>query len=407
MAATHPEAQWFKGAGFGLFMHWGPYSLKGIEASWPLMTHSHQHTDVNEYEALGDQFKPDKYDPEEWAQLAKAAGMRYAVLTSKHHDGYCLFDTKTTDYCAAKTGPGRDLIRPYVEAFRSAGLKIGFYFSLIDWHDPDFATIPIRRSIASPKPYKHDPARWNDFMVRSYEQARELVTNYGRIDLMWFDVAGWGADRWHSSEYKTMLLNIQPHLVVNNRLPGQGDYTTPEQNIPARPPDDWWETCMTMNNQWGYHPDPRQYKSSRRLVRILSEVVSKGGNLLLNVGPKPDGTFPHEAVQRLKDMGQWMEHSAEAIHDTLPGPHPSCFYGPMTRRGKILYLHVFDPPLDGIDIRGISGDVAGARLLETGESLPVRRQLGRIVVDLPAEKCDEFNTVVALEFKEEPNWPAP
>jgi len=407
MATQHPEAQWFKGAGFGLFMHWGPYSLRGIEASWPLMPHSHQHLDVNEYEALADQFNPERYAPQEWARQALAAGMRYAVLTTKHHDGYCLFNTATTDYSASRTGPGRDLIRPYVEAFRNAGLKVGFYFSLIDWHDPDFATIPIHQHIASPKPYKDDPERWYKFHARVFEQVRELLTNYGRIDLMWFDVAGWDAERWRSAELKRIMLDIQPHLVVNNRLPEQGDYITPEQNVPAQPPEGWWETCMTMNNQWGYHPDPKQYKSPRRLIRILSEVVGKGGNLLLNVGPKPDGTFPAEAVERLEAFGRWMAHSAEAIHDTLPGPHPSCFYGPMTRRGKTLYLHVFDPPMEGIDVRGISGDIAQVRLLKTGESLIARKQYGRIVIDLPAEKCDEFNTVVALEFKEEPNWPAP
>jgi len=404
MATNHPEAQWFKGAKFGIFPCWCASSVRGIEQSWPIQPYHHQHIDVNEYEALVYDFKADKYNPEEWARIAKEAGARYAVLTTKHHDGYCLFDTKTTDYSAPKTGPGKDLVGPYVEAFRNAGLKVGLYFSLIDWHDPDFPTIPIRQHIASPKPFKHEPARWNNFLVRVYEQVRELLTNYGRIDLFWFDVAGWDANRWHSSELKTMMLNIQPHLVINNRLPGQGDYITPEQNIPTRPPDGWWETCMTMNNQWGYHPDPKQYKSSRRLIRILAEVAGKGGNLLLAVGPKPDGTFPTEAVERLKAIGQWMSHSSEAIYDTLPGPHASCFYGPMTRRGNKLYLHVFDPPMEGIDVRGIDGDIAQAYLLKTGESLIVHKQMGRIIIDLPAEKCDEFNTVVVLEFREEPDW---
>jgi len=402
MPTNHPEAQWFKGARFGIFIHWGISSVRAIEISWPIQPHHRQHIDVDEYEALAYEFKAENYNPEEWAKIAKEAGARYAVLTTKHHDGYCLFDTSTTDYSAAKTGPGRDLVKPYVEAFRNAGLKVGLYFSLIDWHDPDFATIPIRQEIASPKPYKYDPARWNNFLVRVYEQIKELLTNYGRIDLFWFDVAGFGADRWKSSELYTMMLNLQPHLVINNRLPGVGDYTTPEQRVPLRPPSGWWETCMTMNNQWSYHPDPAQYKSSRMLIRILAQVAGMGGNLLLNVGPKPDGTFPDEAVERLKTIGSWMSHSSEAIYDTEPGPDPACFYGPMTRRGNTLYLHVFDPPKEEIEVRGIDGHIEQAYLLKTGEELKVYKQIGRIYIDLPEEKCDEYNTVVALKFKEEP-----
>ena len=401
----HPESQWFEGAAFGLFLHWGTYSLKGIEASRPLQPRHSQHIGIEEYEALADEFNPQQYDPAEWARLAKAAGMRYAVLTAKHTDGYCLFDTATTDYSAAKTGPGRDLIRPYVEAFRDAGLKVGIYFTLMDWHDPDCATLPITDMYASVKPYQHDPRRWEDFLVRAYEQVRELLTNYGRIDLMWFDLAFWDSHRWRSYELKTMMLNLQPHLLVNGRLPEWGDYTTYEARLPVAAPEGWWEACMRMNYQWGYHPDPDQYKSPRRLIRLLSETVGKGGNLLLNVGPKADGTFPAEDVRRLEIFERWMEHSSEAIHDTVAGLDPRCFYDPMTRRGKTLYLHVFDPPLEGIDLCGIAGDVDDVRLLRTGESLATEEKMGRILIDLPAEKCDEFVTIVAVDFAGQPAWP--
>lgn len=379
--------------------------------SWPMLKNGlsiyrSQHIDVDEYESLAYKFKAENYNPEEWARMAKEAGARYAVLTTKHHDGYCLFDTSTTNYSAPKTGPGRDLVKPYVEAFRNHGLKVGLYWSLIDWHDPDFATIPIRKLVASPKyAFKHDPARWNNFLVRAYEQVRELLTNYGRIDLFWFDVSGWlGADRWMSTELYSMMLNLQPHIVVNNRLPGVGDYTTPEQNIPLRAPDGWWETCMTMNNQWGYHPDPLQYKSPRRLLRTLAEIAGKGGNLLLAVGPMSDGTFPNEAVERLRTIGSWMSHSSEAIYDTVAGPDPMCFYGPMTRRDNTLYLHILDPPREEIEVRGIDGDIAGTYLLKTGEELDACKQMGRVYINLPEEKCDEYNTVVALKYKEEPHW---
>ncbi len=363
---------------------------------------------VDEYESLALRFNPGQYDPEEWAGLAKASGCRYAVLTAKHCDGYCLFDTSTTDYSAPKTGPRRDLVGPYVEAFRSAGLKVGFYFSLIDWHDPDFASLPVGRRMASPHPFSYDPERWNRFLVRVYKQVEELLTKYGRIDLMWFDAPEFRAERWHSHEMKTMMLNLQPHLVVNNRLPDVGDYVTPEQHVPLRPPEGWWETCMTMNRQWGYHPDPTLYKSPRRLIRTLAEVVGKGGNLLLNVGPRPDGTFPPEAVERLRIMGEWMRHSAEAIHQVEAGPYAGCFYGPMTRRGRTLYLHVFDPPLEGVEVRGVAAPVLAARLLRTGQALPVQVEQGLaplIRIELDPTQCDPYDTVIALEFGQEPEWP--
>jgi alpha-L-fucosidase len=400
LATDHPEAQWFPGAGLGLFIHWGPYSVAGIEASWPLMPHSSQHMSEGEYRALATRFRPERYDPEEWARLAKEAGCRYAVLTTKHHDGYCLFDTAAKDYSAPNTAAGRDLVGPYVEAFRAAGIKVGLYFSLIDWDDPDFATIPIRDYIASPRPFEYDPVRWDRFMARAYEQVRELLTNYGRIDLVWFDVAGFGADRWHSHELKTMMLNLQPHLVVNDRLPEAGDYATPEQYVPFEATGEWWETCMTMNDQWGYHPDPAAYKSSRRLVRTISEVVGKGGNLLLNVGPQPDGRFPPEAVERLRAIGDWMDHSGDSIHEAAAGPHPGHFYGPMTRKSGTLYLHVLDLPSEGIEVRGLETPVMNARLLDTGEPLNVSQAGARVHIDLTAEQCDPYDTVVALELED-------
>jgi alpha-L-fucosidase len=410
MAAKHPEAQWFKEAKFGVFIHWGPYSVKEIEASWPLQPHHKQYIPVDEYEALAQVFHPENYEPKEWARMAKEAGAKYVVLTAKHHDGYCLFDTKTTDYCATKTGPGRDLVAPYAQAVREAGLKVGLYFTTIDWHDPDFATIPIAERIRSPKPFEYDPIRWHRFHQRFVEQLRELLTNYGKIDLIWFDVPGFGADRWRSHEVKQMMLNLQPHLVINNRLPDAGDYITPEQYIPFAPPNDWWETCMTMNHQWAYHSDPSQYKDMSRLIRDLSIIAGKGGNLLLNVGPKPDGTWPAEAKERLDMIGQWLAHSGEGIYGTERGPNQACFYGPMTRKGNTLYLHVLETPRAPIEIRGIHGTIKQARLLRTGEQLESRfygrgRHLDRLEIDLPAGLCDPWNSVIAVEFEDEPEWP--
>jgi alpha-L-fucosidase len=421
MKATHPEAQWFDEARFGVFIHWGPYSLREIEASWPLMPHSKQHLDVETYESLADEFAPNRYDPKEWAKLVKEAGAKYVVLTAKHHDGFCMFDTKTTDYCATKRGPKRDLIAPYVEAAREAGLKVGLYFTTIDWHDPDFATIPISPHIQSPKPNVYDPVRWWDFHKRFVEQLRELLTNYGRIDLVWFDVPGFGADRWRSSEVKQMMLNLQPHLVINDRLPEAGDYETPEQFVPTHPPDEWWETCMTMNNQWAYHSDPAGYKSEITLLDTLLEVTAKGGNLLLNVGPRPDGTWPEEATARLKRFGRWLSHSGESIYGTkrVPEHYPPCYYGPMTMKESTVYLHVRDIPRFPLEVREIGGNVKGVRLVRTGEALPYEVRaihgywgglngtysVNRIWIHLAAEHCDDWNTVVAIDFESAPIWP--
>jgi alpha-L-fucosidase len=385
------------------------------------MPHSSQHLDVASYEVLADEFDPDRYDPREWARAAREAGAKYIVLTAKHHDGFCLFDTKTTDYCATKRGPKRDLVGPFVEAARAEGLKVGLYFTLIDWHDPDFATIPIRRSIQSPKPNTYDPIRWWSFHQRFVEQLRELLTNYGRIDLLWFDVAGFGADRWRSDEVKRMMLNLQPHLVINDRLPDAGDYETPEQFVPTHPPEEWWETCMTMNRQWAYHSDAASYKSPVKLLDTLLEVASKGGNLLLNVGPKPDGTWPNEATERLRTIGEWLRHSGDSIIGTkrVPDHYPPSYYGPMTMKENTLYLHYRDIPRFPLEVREIGGKVRGVRLLKTGEPLPFESQeihgywggldgtriVSRTTIQLKPEQCDPWNTVVAIDFEEQPVWP--
>ncbi|WP_337588338.1 alpha-L-fucosidase [Paenibacillus gorillae] len=421
MKALHPEAQWFDEARFGVFIHWGPYALREIEASWPLMPHFHQHTDMESYESMADEFNPELYDPREWARAAKEAGAKYIVLTVKHHDGFCLFDTKTTGYNAVQRGPKRDLVAPFVEAARAEGLKVGLYFTTIDWYDPDFATIPINSHIQSPKPNVYDPQRWWEFHKRFVEQLRELLTNYGRIDLIWFDVPGFGADRWRSSEVKSMMLNLQPHLIINDRLPEAGDYETPEQFVPLHPPDEWWETCMTMNNQWAYHSDTSAYKSTVTLLNTLLEVTTKGGNLLLNVGPRADGTWPEEAKERYAAIGSWLAHSGESIYGTsrVPAHYPPCFYGPMTTKDNTIYLHLRDVPRTPVELREVGGKIKGVRLLKTGKELAYRVEethgffggvdgdycVSRVWIELAAEDCDDWNTVVAVDFETAPVWP--
>ncbi|MFD2115582.1 alpha-L-fucosidase [Paenibacillus yanchengensis] len=421
MKATHSEAQWFAEAKFGIFIHWGPYAVRGIEASWPLMKGNHQYLEAAEYEGLADEFQPDQYDPIEWARAAKEAGAKYIVLTAKHHDGFCLFDTVTTDYNAVQRGPKRDLIAPFVEAARAEGLKVGLYFTTIDWYDPDFATIPIRQGIQSPKTNVYAPQRWWEFHKRFVEQLRELLTNYGRIDLIWFDVPGFGADRWRSSEVKQMMLNLQPHLVINDRLPEAGDYTTPEQFIPVHPPDGWWEVSMTMNKQWAYHPDSDAYKSVYQLKETLLEVATKGGNLLLNVGPHPNGTWPKEATERLAQIGEWLAHSGESIYGSSPVPvhYPASFYGPMTRNGSTIYLHVLDFPRFPVELRNIGGTVKRVYAVNSAQELTYRTinvsgylgggqgdfVVSKLEIDVPTNLCDTWNTVIAVEFEQQPIFP--
>lgn len=416
MTNKHPDAQWFEDAKFGLFLHWGIYAVNHIEASWPLIDWFPQHMPVPEYEAQAWQFRAERYNPKEWAHMAKAAGFKYVVLTTKHLDGYCLFETETTDYCAPRTGPGRDLIAPYVEALREAGLKVGLYFALLDWHDPDCATIPLEKYCSSPHPFRYEPEKFLLFHQRLFTQIRELMTNYGHIDLLWFDgAADWTADRWRSQELYTMIINHQPHIVVNNRLPGVGDYETPEQTVPLLPPAGLWETCITWNDQWGCDPNPSKYKSVRDVLQTLVVAASKGGNLLINIGPEADGTLPQVSTGYLHELAEWMEHSGISIHGSRRGPHPACFYGPMTIKGNTLYLHLFDIPRGPLKVYGINGEVIRVSLLKTGEELSYlvdKNEVGhgnyyvyKVTIELAAECCDSLNTVVAIEFKEGTDWP--
>lgn len=403
--------EWFKNGAFGLFVHWGIYSVAGITESWCMKKMASEDDPdgiasgwrVDKYEALAPDFTAESYDPVKWAKAAKAAGMKYAVLTTKHHDGYCLFDTKTKDFNSVKIGPHRDLVAEYVEAFRNEGLKVGLYFSLIDWHDEDFCSIPASLRFSSPK-YKHrfEPSAWMRFQERMFEQVRELLTNYGKIDLMFFDVPGWGSNRWCSEELKMMMLELQPELICNDRLPGVGDYTTPEQQIPLEASQELWETCMTMNHQWSYSYDESRYKTTARLIHNLAEIRSKGGNLLLNVGPKSDGTFPIPAVERLEQIGEWMRHSGESISGAEVGISPYHFYGPTTHKGNTLYCHLFDLPQDSVAIRGIIDKPKRVFLLKDGSELEFMVENKTIFFDVPAEACDKYDTVVAVEFEDVP-----
>ena len=403
---------WFRDARFGMFIHWGSYAVRGFEASWPLVRGM---ISYGEYDALADRFNPQHYDPAAWAALAKAAGMRYAVLTTKHHDGFALYDTKLSDYSAPKRAAGRDLVAPYVEAFRNAGIKVGFYFSLCDWHHPDY---PVELSDSrrlgrppqaippgAPLSIAAAPERWERYLEFMHGQVQEVLTMF-QPDLLWFD-GQWEhtAEEWRAADLVRMIREVQPDIVLNDRLADRslGDYSTPEQFVPVASPDRPWETCMTINETWGYNPTDRAYKSSDELLATLAEVTSKGGNFLLNVGPTADGEIPAEFASRLRVIASWMEQNGESIHGAGPGLPLGAYYGPSTGKSDAIYLHVTAYPNGGqIRVRGLSRRTKNVTVLSTGQPLEFDQhgghlEQGLLRITLPGAALDPFMTVLKVE----------
>jgi len=368
----------FKERRFGLFVHWGLYAAASRN-EW--MRH-YERTPDAAYQHYFEHFDPDLYDPREWAASAEDAGMQYAVLTTKHHEGFCLWDSELTDYKAPNTPCGRDLVAPFVEAFRERGLGVGFYHSLIDWHHPHFPIDGLH-------PLRDDPAALaaNDqrdiSVYRAYlhGQVRELLTRYGQIDTMWLDFSytdhvhdgtvvwgGKGAGDWGTAELLAAVRELQPSILVNDRSGLPGDFVTPEQYQPSGPMERdgapvLWEACQTLNGSWGYHRDNRDFKSVGLLLRMLVDTVSKDGNLLLNVGPTGRGEFDAVALDTLRGIGAWMRRHARSIHGAGPSayvPPPDCRY---TQRGDRLYLHLFAWPFDAVHLPGLADRVVYAQFL--------------------------------------------
>jgi len=417
-AQRDARMQWWRDARFGMFIHWGLYSIPAGEwngkrakgyAEWIM---AKGRIPKEEYAKLQGQFNPTKYDPAAWVALAKGAGMKYIVITSKHHDGFCLFDSKHTDYDMGGTPYGRDLLKPLAEECHRQGIKIGWYHSIMDWHHP----------LAGGKTFP-------DYVAHLKNQCRELLTNYGDIGVMWFDgewIKDWTAPQ--GVELEKFLRGIQPNLIVNNRVGKRGrspgDFGTPEQKIPATGlGDSDWETCMTINGTWGYSKFDNGWKSAESLVRNLSDIASKGGNLLLNVGPTAEGEIPPPSVERLQQMGQWLKVNGEAIYGTKAGPFTKLpFDGRCTllRQGfrlrpseqatagqvggqapqtSKLFLHLFARPADGRITLPLSNTINRAYLL-------VDRDTALAVADktitLPDSLPDPIATVVVVEIAGEP-----
>ena len=379
---------WWHEAKFGMFIHWGLYSLVGREA-WALELEG---IPIAEYEKLAKRFTPKPNAAQDWARLARKAGQKYMILTTKHHEGFCLFNTEYTDYCAPKQACGRDLVKEFVEAARAEGLRIGFYYSLMDWHHPDGALCAT------------DEAARRRFVDYIHGQIRELMTNYGKIDILWYDVS-WPLDAkgWESEKMNEMVFKLQPDIIVNNRNALDGDFFTPEQEIQPAEVGRAWETYMTLNDSFGYHKADDNWKSPKTIVRQLVNCARGGGNYLLNIGPMPDGSVPPESVEILTRVGNWLEHNGQSIYGTERTPFEWSAFLDLTRKGNTLYIHVYFWPGETVSIGGLVAQVKSARLLASGKAIDFEQDHFRLSFPgLPASPPDQLVTVIAAECDSPP-----
>jgi len=416
------KIDWFEKARFGMFIHWGHISQVGGELSWLLVGGENTLPDgkeisVKDYHAGARTFNPYPRSPKAWLELARKAGMRYAVLTTKHHDGFALYPTRESDYSIEHTLFKGDVVREFVDAAREQHIRVGFYFSLPDWHHPDYPAFTDEDRPYSFGEFRRPaPEQWNRYIKFMFAQIRELLTQYGTIDLIWFD-GGWERfpDEWHARELHDLVRSLQPDIRINDRLPGFGDFETPEQFVPPQPPERLWETCLTMNETWGYNPADHNYKSARDIVHALCETAGRGGNLLLNVSPMGNGGLPPEQIDRLEEIAGWMDAHGESILDTEPGLEPWQFYGPSTKKGNRIYAHLLLRPYETVTLRGVYikrvlsvKDVGNKTALEYTTRCSMIDKffnadpLGELIIQVPESLIDPLATVIEVEFDSKP-----
>src|SRR5258705_866328 len=378
--------QWWHDAKFGMFIHWGVYSVLGRH-EWVM---EHEGIPVKEYEVYSDQFKPKPNAARDWARLARRSGMKYMVMTTKHHEGFCNFDSKLTNYCATKRGPGRDLVREYVEAARAEGLRFGFYYSLMDWHHPDGARC------------MKDEAARRRFVDYIHGQVKELMTNYGKVDVLWYDVP-WPLDAkgWESVEMNRMVRKLQPDIIINNRSKIPEDFDTPEQRIVAsaeRP----WESCMTLNDSWGYHVADDGWKTPKTVIRNLITCAHDGGNNLLNIRPTEDGSIPLESVQVLTTVGDWIATHGVSFHGADRCQPTRSRFASFSRKGNTLFMHVHYWPGDTVVLGNLLNKVNSVKLLATGQQVKFEQNDWRVRMTGLPRIAPALVTTIALACEGEP-----
>ncbi|MEU1031152.1 alpha-L-fucosidase [Streptomyces mirabilis] len=409
-----PMQPWFPDAKLGVFIHYGVYAVGGAAESWSFYTGEMTH---EQYMKQLEGFTASKYDPDAWAALFARIGARYAVLTTKHHDGVALWDTGHRSLDVVRDTPaGRDLVTGFVDALRERGLKVGLYYSHSDWNHPDYPSIRHVRPGEPPSPYSHaepgkeDSAAWERYLAYRDGQVGELMDRF-RPDLLWFD-GEWERteEQWRMDELAELILAGNPDAVLNARMLSHGDYATPEQGTPLQAPQGPWELCLTINDSWSHRPQDRDFKSVRQLVRYFTETIGMGGNLLLGAGPREDGTIPEEQIERLEGLGAWIGRHTDAVYGTVAGLPAGHHYGPSTLSAdrRTLYLICFDAPRDNVSLRGLRNEVKRVTVLGTGSELGhhvtggLDAVPGVTWIDAPAAAdLDEYATVLAVELEGE------
>jgi alpha-L-fucosidase len=424
--ARNERTRWFSSDRFGMFIHWGLYSIPA-RGEW---VRSVERISTDAYQPYFEEFNPSQYNPKVWAALARQAGMKYAVLTAKHHDGFCLFDSQLTDYKSTNTLCRRDLVREYVEAFRAEGLKVGLYYSLLDWHHPDYPAYGDRHHpMRDNEEYKGRSQDFSRYVEYLHGQVRELLTNYERIDIIWFDFSydKMSGETWKAAELVGMARSLQPQILIDNRLGGSGesnrnfgsknppvyagDFACPEQIIPPEGLVDEdgqpvpWEACLTLNKNWGYAAADKDFKSPQQVVRALVECVSKNGNMLLNVGPNAGGEIPGECVQILAEVGEWIRKNSASLYACGRSEFPKPEWGRYTQKGKWLYAHIYERGIGPVNFRGLAGKIKKARLLADGSEIKLERPWmtteypADAFIDFPSSRLpDALDSVVELEL---------
>lgn len=425
------RVEWYQDARFGMFIHWGLYAIPA-RGEWVRST---EQMPEEEYMPFFEEFNPVDFEPEKWAKAAKDAGMKYAVLTAKHHDGFCLFDSKLTDFKSTNTKAKRDLVAEFLKAFRAEGLKVGLYYSLLDWHHPDYPHYgdmhhPMRNCEAE----KNDARDFNRYLDYMHGQIKELCTGYGKLDIMWFDFSygDMRGEAWRATELVNMIRTYQPDVIMDNRLEvsGEGfgslatehptvysgDFVSPEQIIPPEGikgetgRDIVWEACITMNDNWGYCAKDTNFKPASTIIKKLVECVSKNGNMILNVGPDAKGNIPEQSYRILAEIGAWMKKNGDSVYGCKASGLPKPENGRITRNGNKIYYHIMENGIGGIPLYGIRKDrVKRVRLLSDGSEIKIANNwvvnnypdIAFVEVSSTPFLPDAIDTVVEITLKEE------